>query len=191
MTFLEIFLIAVGLAMDAFAVSLGTGALQHVKGPRPVFRISFHFGLFQFMMPIIGWLLGIHIAHLVTAVDHWIAFLLLAFIGGKMIYAGIHSDHHEIKRNDPSRGISLILLSIATSIDALAVGFSMALLNVAIWYPSVVIGIVAAAFSLLGMLTGRTLGKKFGNAMEIFGGLVLVFIGGRILVMHLFLEQLF
>lgn len=186
MTFFEILLIAIGLAMDAFAVSLGTGTVPHIKGPRPIFRISFHFGLFQFIMPIIGWLVGGYLAYLIAAVDHWIAFLLLAFIGGRMIHTGFHPEYHDIKRNDPSRGISLILLSVATSIDALAVGFSLALLNVAIWYPSAVIGFVAAAFSLIGMLAGRSLGMRFGKIIEIIGGCILTFIGLRILISHLF-----
>jgi putative Mn2+ efflux pump MntP len=185
MNFLEIFIIAVGLAMDAFAVSLSAGATGYLNGPRPIFRISFHFGFFQFLMPIIGWYLGFQIANQIAIVDHWIAFGLLSFVGFRMIRDGIQPNSKSILK-DPSRGKILIMLSIATSIDAFAIGFSLAILNVQIWYPSFIIGIITAGLSLVGIWFGNKFGKILGKKMEIIGGLLLIFIGLKIVISHLF-----
>ena len=141
MGFYEIFIIAFSLAMDAFAVSLSAGTTGFINGPRPVFRVAFHFGLFQFLMPILGWYFGYQISDQIASIDHWIAFGLLTFVGIRMIRAGIHPNS-ETDLKDPSKGKTLIMLSIATSIDAFAIGFSLAMLKVLIWYPSVLIGIV-------------------------------------------------
>ncbi len=177
--------IAVGLAMDAFAVAIATStSLRKVTG-RQLFRMSFHFGWFQFMMPVLGWFAGRAVAGWLAAWDHWIAFGLLAFIGGKMIYEAVTRFGDEERKSDPTRGISLIVLSIATSIDALAVGFSFALIGVEVWYPAVVIGVMAAALTLLGMQIGSRVGRRFGRRVEIAGGLVLIGIGVKILLEHL------
>ncbi len=184
MGFVEIFLIAVGLAMDAFAVSLAAGALKEVRGPRATFRLSFHFGLFQFVMPVIGWYAGATVVNYIEAFDHWIAFCLLAYVGGRMILSGV-GKRDESFRSDPSRGYLLVTLSVATSIDALAVGLSLAMIQVGIWYPSIVIGVVAGAFSIVGVGLGRRLGVAFGKRMEVAGGIILVLIGLRILYAHL------
>ncbi|MBU0743167.1 manganese efflux pump MntP family protein [bacterium] len=183
MSMLEILPLAVALAMDAFAVSVGAGAAGRARGARATFRLAFHFGLFQFIMPVIGWLAGSTVARRVASVDHWIAFALLAWIGGGMIRAAFRADEND--RPDPSRGWSLVLLSVATSIDALAVGFSLALLGVRIWQPSVVIGLVAAAFSAVGHRGGDRLGRRFGKRAEFTGGVILAGIGVKILVEHL------
>lgn len=176
--------IAFALAMDAFAVSIAAGlTLRQINGGH-VFRLAFHFGLFQFLMPIIGWLAGLSLYHWISAFDHWIAFGLLGFIGGKMLWESFHDDPDEA-RGDPTRGWLLVTLSVATSIDALAVGLSLALLRVSIWTPSVVIGIVAAAMTAVGMVFGSRLGEWFGRAAERAGGLVLIAIGLNILVTHL------
>ena len=139
------------------------------------------------MMPILGWLAGVTIQKWVAAFDHWIAFGLLAFIGGKMIYESFQTDA-EKKGGDPTRGWSLIILSIATSIDALAVGLSMAVVGVAVWFPSVIIGIVAGLMTILGMHLGRKLGIKFGQRMELVGGVILIAIGIKILLEHTWLS---
>jgi putative Mn2+ efflux pump MntP len=170
--------------MDAFAVSLGIGAARQANSPRTAFRLSFHFGLFQFLMPVIGWFIGSRIAGLISAFDHWVAFVLLAFVGGRMVYAGFDPDG-AADPSDPSRGRTLILLSVATSIDALAVGLSLALLDVDIFLPSVVIGVVTGTLSLSGLLLGSRLGEAFGKRAGIVGGLVLIGIGLRILITHL------
>lgn len=184
MSFLEILLIATGLAMDAFAVSIGAGTSGQITGGRAAFRLAFHFGFFQFFMPILGWFAGIYVEPYVAFWDHWIAFGLLAFIGMRMISAGMQPIEAS-KKNNPSKGFTLIMLSVATSIDAFAVGFSLSLLRLQIWYPSVIIGVVTAGLSLLGLRLGNQLGKKFGKRMEIAGGLILIIIGARILVSHL------
>ncbi len=170
--------------MDASAVCLAAAAAGYAKDARAVFRLSFHFGLFQFLMPVLGWLMGISFVSYFKAFDHWIAFFLLAFIGIKMIREGMDKTS-EIQKNDPSRGMTMIMLSIATSIDALAVGLSLAMLEVNIWYPSVMIGVITAGMSLLAIKIGARLGTMFGKRMEIFGGIILILIGSRILYSHL------
>ncbi len=169
--------------MDAFAVALGAGASGQLRGKRAAFRLAFHFGLFQFMMPVLGWLLAIKLQRFIESLDHWLAFLLLSFVGGRMIVAGLKAEH-EMYRNDPSRGLSLMALSIATSIDALAVGLSLAFLGTDIWWPSTAIGLITCGFSLAGVFLGTKLNEKVGNRMEIAGGLILIGIGVQILATH-------
>ena len=183
---IEIVFIAIGLAMDAFAVALGVGSSRYGMGARPAFRISFHFGLFQFLMPIIGWYIGYTIVSLIQAYDHWVAFALLAYVGGKMIRSGLRSEE-EVRESagDPTTGMTLVILSVATSIDALAVGLSLAMVDVSIWYPSTVIGVITGILSLIGLQLGHVLGKKFGKRMEIVGGIILCIIGIRIVIAHL------
>jgi putative Mn2+ efflux pump MntP len=185
MSIIEVLLIALSMSMDAFAVCLGVGTTRRGSGLRQTFRLSFHFGLFQFFMPVIGWFAGTTLLRYISAYDHWVAFGLLAFVGIRMIRSGFDADS-EAQKNDPSRGWSLVLLSVATSIDALAIGFSLAIVGVTIWYPAVVIGIVTGLVSWLGVLLGNRLGEKFGKRMEIVGGLVLIAIGLKILAEHLF-----
>ncbi len=185
MSFIEVLFISISMAMDAFAVCLGAGTMVETSGRRPRFRLAFHFGLFQFIMPVLGWLAGLTIVHYISAYDHWVAFGLLAFVGGRMVYSGLGKDEEKEARTDPSRGWMLVLLSIAVSIDALAVGFSLSMVDVTIWYPAVIIGIVTGLVSWLGLRLGNKLGERFGKRMEVIGGLVLLGIGVRILVMHL------
>ena len=176
--------LALALAMDAFAVALGTGAVLSRLTGRHLFRLGFHFGLFQALMPVIGWLAGLTIMQWVEAWDHWIAFSLLAIIGGRMIYEAF-SDEEKTDDRDPTKGLSLVLLSIATSIDALAVGFSLSVIGVSIWMPALVIGLVAGVLTIVGMLLGGRIGDRWGTRVEIFGGLVLIAIGIKILIEHL------
>ena len=173
----EILAIALGLSMDAFAVSLGAGAADRTIAPRAVFRLSFHFGLFQCLMPIAGWWLGVAVVSLVAPVDHWIAFGLLTLVGVRMIGAGL-DPHGESWRGDPSRGLTLVMLAVATSVDALAVGLSLAMLGTAIWVPAVVIGLVTGGLSVVGVRLGSRLGRRFGKRMEIGGGALLIVIWG-------------
>lgn len=177
--------IAVGLAMDAFAVSLGIGTSGTATTPRPIFRIAFHMGFFQGFMTFLGWLAGSSIASLIAAFDHWIALALLTFVGARMIRSGFDPDG-ELHKNDPSRGGTMLVLCIATSIDAMAVGLSMAFLDIQILTPSLVIGVITLALSLVGLLAGKRLGERFGKRMEILGGIILIGIGLRILITHLF-----
>ena len=188
MSLWEILIIAVGLSMDAFAVALGASASQRAVGARATFRLSFHFGLFQCLMPICGWMLGTTVAPLIASIDHWIAFALLGFVGVRMIRSGLASqpaqDAGAGGRKDPSRGLTLVVLSIATSIDALAVGLSLAMLGSGIWYASVIIGLVTGTLSLIAIRLGSRIGRAFGPRMEVVGGMMLLGIGLRILVVH-------
>ena len=187
MEFLTILGIAIGLGMDAFAVSIAVGTRLERLRVRPVFRLSFHFGLFQFLMPILGWLAGSRVQYLIENFDHWVAFGLLAVIGGKMIRESMSRGEDGAQLKDPTRKWTLVLLSIATSIDALAVGLGLAVLRVEIIYPSIIIGIVAAAMTLIGMVFGRRLGGRFGKRMEFLGGLILIGIGIKIVLDHLWM----
>ena len=151
MSFLEAFAIAVALAMDAFAVSVSSSTSISKVTFRHYFRMSFHFGLFQFFMPVIGWLLGQSVHSYIEAWDHWIAFVLLAFVGLNMLREAFAGEEEEKHSGDPSRGVSLVILATATSIDALAVGLSFAMAGVSVWWPAIIIGIVCAALTALGM----------------------------------------
>jgi len=182
--FVSTLFIAVALAIDAFTVALTCGLIIGRVTFRHTFRIGFHFGLFQFLMPILGWLAGTTVHELIAAFDHWIAFLLLAVIGGKMIHEAFSFDNTRIK-SDPSRGWSLVLFSIATSIDALAVGLSFGLLHVSIWFPAIVIGVTTLLLSTAGITIGNRLGTIFKKNVEIVGGVILIGIGLRILYEHL------
>jgi putative Mn2+ efflux pump MntP len=175
--------LSVGLAMDAFAVAVAAGLTIDTVTPRHVFRLGFHFGLFQFMMPIIGWLAGGQLSTYLHDYDHWLAFILLAYVGGKML-AEAFLEKDSGGNNDPTRGLKLVTLSVATSIDALAVGMSMALLGVSVWFPSIVIGIVAAVLTAVGITFGSRIGSRWGRWAEVAGGLVLILIGLKLLISH-------
>jgi len=185
MSWLSLLAVAFALAMDAFAVAIVTGlALTPMTG-RHVFRLAFHFGLFQALMPTLGWAAGTAVHRYIASYDHWIAFGLLAFVGGKMI-AGVLDRTGEARRaGDPTSGWDLVLLSVATSIDALAVGISLAVIGMRILRPALTIGIVASGLTTVGMLLGRRIGAVWGKRVEVLGGLILIAIGIRILVAHL------
>jgi manganese efflux pump family protein len=176
--------IAVALAMDAFAVSIVAGLTLNPLTGRHVFRLAFHFGLFQALMPAIGWAAGKAVHAYMADVDHWLAFGLLAFVGGRMVWGALRGGEERPPR-DPTSGWDLILLSVATSIDALAVGLSLALIGSAIVVPALVIGLVAATFTAVGMLLGGRIGARWGARVEVLGGLILVAIGAEIVVRHL------
>ena len=182
--FLEVLAIAFALSLDAFAVSFAASAAGYTKDRRAVFRLAFHFGLFQFLMPIVGWALGVAIEPIIAAFDHWIAFFLLAIVGIRMIRAALHPEL-ETQQSDPSHGLTLVMLAIATSIDALAVGLSMAMLHMDIWYPAIVIGLVAGGMSVLAIAGGNRLGSWLGQKAQLVGGIVLLIIGVRIVITHL------
>ncbi len=183
----NIIAVAVALAMDAFAVSIAAGVTLQNVSLRQTFRLSWHFGLFQAMMPIIGWSAGLSIRYYIERYDHWIAFGLLAYVGGNMIRGAFKgADKKPEDKKDPTKGLSLVILSIATSIDALAVGFSISVLSISIWTPALVIGMVAGLFTILGLQIGKRIGSaaRLSRYADLTGGIVLLAIGVNILHEH-------
>lgn len=183
-----VFLLAVALSMDAFAVAVATGCA--VRAPRlsHYARLAACFGVFQFLMPVLGWALGLSVRGYMEAWDHWIAFGLLVWVGGNMLRSGLAALKHRetsCPATDPTAGRNLLILGVATSIDALAVGVSMAFMSVHILASAAVIGVVAFALSVTGGLVGRRLGCLFQRRAELTGGLVLIAIGVKILIEHL------
>jgi putative Mn2+ efflux pump MntP len=172
--------IAIAMGMDVFSVSMAVAAGP--RSPRQAFRLAWHFGLFQFFMPLIGWIVGHTVADVVGAYDHWIAFGLLGLIGGHMLLEGIGHDEEKPSTLDRSKGWRLVALSVATSIDALGVGLTFGVLGSRIWLPAFVIGIVSGAMSLVGTFIGRRMRAHFGGRMEILGGLVLIGLGIKFVI---------
>lgn len=184
MNTITIIIIAFGLAMDAFAVSISRGlTIKHLQ-IRNAFKIALFFGAFQGIMPVVGWLAGMSCRNFISGVDHWIAFSLLTFIGIKMIYESFLMPTGE-KGDSPLNIYPLLILSVATSIDALAVGLSLSFIKVAIITPAIIIGIITFLLSFSGVYIGNRLGHFFERKLEVVGGLILIGIGIRILVQHL------
>ena len=178
--------LAVALAMDALAVSIASGLyLQKVSG-RQFFRLSWHFGLFQALMPVIGWTAGLSVRQWIEQYDHWAAFFLLAAVATGMVRQAFCKEEETDLRADPTRGWRLIILSVATSIDALAVGLSLSLIGVSVWFPALIIGLTAGIFTLGGMLLGSRAGSIvwLRRYAEIIGAVVLYGIGLHILHDH-------
>ena len=184
MDIITVLLTAVGLSMDAFAVSISSGLTIQKLKIHHAFLIASFFGLFQAVMPVLGWLSGVGLREYIVRYDHWVAFFLLSAIGGKMIYEASKLEEAS-KKIDPLNIYVLFLLSIATSIDALAVGLSFAFLKIVVIFPAIVIGIVTFVFSLLGVFIGAKFGHFFERKIEIIGGIILILIGLRILIDHL------
>ena len=184
MNWTTIVLISFGLAMDAFAVSVTSGIT--IKRLRIVnaLKIALFFGAFQALMPVVGWLAGLSLRESIGAIDHWIAFGLLSFIGCKMIYESTKMPSSK-KPVDPLNVFVLLMLSIATSVDALAVGVTFAFLKVAVATPIITIGVVTFVLSLTGVFIGNRLGHFFEKKIEIAGGVILILLGTKILIEHL------
>ena len=184
---MELVLIGVGLSMDAFAVALCKGLGMRRINYAHAAAIALFFGVFQAVMPLIGWVLGTQFARYITSVDHWIAFALLGYIGGKMIWDALH----EVPETAPCAGEGrldlkeLLMLAVATSIDALAVGITFAFLQVSILPAVATIGLITFALSFAGVVVGNRFGTRFQKKAEIAGGVVLVLIGLKILLEHL------
>ncbi len=185
MDIFEVTAIAVGLAMDAFSVSIAAGIIIERPTFRHYFRLAFHFGLFQFFMPVIGYYGGVFVEKFIRDYDHWVAMALLGYIGARMIRNSFGPEDPARFRSDPSRGWSLLLLSIATSIDALAVGLSLGVLNRPILLPSIMIGAVCVLFSVAGVTIGKKAGPMLGRRVERIGGFILIAIGVKIVIEHL------
>jgi len=176
--------IATSLAMDAFSVTIVAGIIIENISWRHYFRLSFHFGFFQCVMPIAGYYAGSLLGNTIRHYDHWIAFIILSVIGLKMIFDSLCKQEENITK-DPSKGFMLFFFSIATSIDALAVGFSLFILNKPIIIPAIIIGIVCSLFSILGVRIGKSAGSLFSKGASIIGGCILIAIGCKILIEHL------
>lgn len=185
--FIELLLMGIGLAMDAFAVSICKGLAMRKVNKKQAIIIGLFFGGFQALMPLAGWLLGIQFESYITGIDHWIAFVLLAFIGGKMIVEAIKPEEGiEVGKMDQPLDLKeMFILAIATSIDALAVGVTFAFLDYPIVESISIIGIITLLISIGGVYVGNFFGNKYKNKAEFAGGLILVFIGLRILLSHL------
>ncbi|MBC7362378.1 MAG: manganese efflux pump [Candidatus Aminicenantes bacterium] len=177
--------IALALAIDAFAVTVGLACSLSGLSRRQAFRLATHFGLFQFIMPVIGWVIGENLLRLISRYDHWVAFGLLLVIGFKMIIESFRVKDEKCQEKDPTTGWSLLVLALATSQDALATGLSLAVIGLNIWVACTVIGITAFSMTLLASRVGPLLGKVFGQRAELLGGLILILIGVKILVDHL------
>ncbi len=184
MKLLTILFVAIGLAMDAFAVSIVTGSVYKELHVKHALRMALFFGGFQAVMPIIGFLAGLSLRDYISASDHWIAFGLLSFVGGKMIYESFKIEAAERNR-DPSNLMILLALSFATSIDALAVGITLSLLKGPITPAVTIIGLVTFTLSYAGVSLGKRFGHFFESKIEVVGGLILIAIGLKILIEHL------
>ena len=183
MGILELILIAIGLGMDAFAVSICKGISMSKMNWKKAIIIGLYFGIFQALMPVIGFTLGKTFENLVTSIDHWIAFGLLLIIGIKMIIDAFKEDN--ISVNDSINWKVMVILAIATSIDALAVWITFAFLQVNLLLAVSIIGIITFILCVIGTKIGNNFGNKFENKAEILGGIVLIFIGVKILLEHL------
>ncbi len=183
MDFVELLLTAVALSMDAFAVSVCKGLSARALRPADAVRTGLFFGGFQALMPLLGWLLGRQFERYITEIDHWIAFVLLAFIGGKMIWEAVRGGDGDDSGSFAFK--ELLLLAIATSIDALAVGVTFAFLSVNIWSSISVIGVTTFCFSFGGVYLGNKVGGRFHEKAELAGGVILILIGLKILLEHL------
>lgn len=186
MNILTIIIIAIGLAMDAFAVSVATGATYKKPTGNHALRMAFAFGAFQAIMPLAGWLAGLMLREFIKDYDHWVAFILLAFIGGKMIYESFKIKQAQ-KKTEVLSMTMILVLAIATSIDALAVGFTFSfLLASSIATAMIIIGLITFCLSYAGFYIGKNFGHFFETSLEAIGGLILISIGTKILLSHLF-----
>jgi putative Mn2+ efflux pump MntP len=183
--FVSIVIIALGLSADCFAVAISSSITTKSFSRTDVIKTSLSFGIFQSVMTILGWLAGRTIVEFIASFDHWMAFILLAGIGGKMIWESFHSNDNDNRKTDIKKELVLLMLSLATSIDALAVGLSFAFLNINIVYTSGTIGTITLIVTAIGFFIGRRAGKLIGKRAEFAGGLVLIAIGLRILIAHL------
>ena len=183
--FLSIILIATGLSADCFAVSLSAGISNKNHSWLQIFRVAFSFGLFQALMPVLGWLAGRTVVDFIADYDHWVAFVLLVIVSGRMFWEAFHSKDDQEKETDVSRGFILLTLSIATSIDALAVGLSFAFLKVDIALASPTIGVIAFIVTTIGFILGKRASKLIGKRAEAIGALILLAIAFRIPLSHI------
>ncbi|WP_432736973.1 manganese efflux pump MntP [Maridesulfovibrio sp. FT414] len=185
MPFYEIIILSIALAMDAFTIAVACGLCMPSVNKRQNFRLAFHFGLFQALMPLIGWAAGLTVKSMVETYAPWISFFLLAFVGGKMIKESFETDDSCKTYKDPTKGLSLVFLSVATSLDALAVGLSFSIMDYPIAMPCFFIGITAFALTSFGIWLGKSFARasQYSHIAERIGGTVLILIGFKLLLM--------
>lgn len=185
--------IAVALAMDAFAVAIAAGMTLGNISFRQNFRLAWHFGLFQALMPILGWSAGLTIRDMIAQYDHWIAFALLLFVAQGMLREAFKKEPDNGDPKDPTKGMTMVMLSVATSLDALAVGLSLSMINVGIWTPAAIIGVVACLFTTAGLHLGKHIAKaaRVRRIADALGAAVLLIIGANILREHGVFQSLF
>lgn len=188
MSIIEIIMLSIALAMDCFAVSMASSVSYGRYEPWKILRMTLFFGLFQGFMPVVGWLLGVGFVDVITRIDHWLAFGILGYLGCKMIYENIKSkDDEKTPTKSPYSSFKMLLsLSVATSIDALATGIIFVSCGNLIFKASIIIFLGSFIFTIIGCILGLTLGKKLNIKIEIIGGLILIGIGFKILIEHLF-----
>lgn len=183
MDFLTIFAVALGLSFDTFAVSLSYGVIRNKIIFRHAVRIALVLSVFQAGLLIVGFFLGFFVSDIIKAADHWIALVLLSFLGIRMIYEGIVKGEEEPKR-DYSQLPELITVAIGTSIDAFAVGISFAFLNIRVWFSGIIVGVITFLASMIAIRIGKSAGKRLGQKVELVGGLILIAIGVKIFLEH-------
>ena len=185
MSVADLAIVAVGVSMDAMAVAIAVSLALATPTGRHVFRLAFHFGLFQALTFVTGWLAGQTVGPYIEVWDHWVAFTVLGVIGCRAIVGAYGNSDEASQRADATRGARLVALSIATSIDSLAVGLGVAVLHSQVWVPALIIGLTTGGLSVVGMVFGSRIGARLGKRAEIIGGVVLVCIGMNILIQHL------
>ena len=183
MTLISLILLAIGLCMDSFAVSLTSGVLMQPFTVRRTLKLAIILALFQGLMPVIGWILGVGFCDIIESFDHWIALILLLYLGGRMIYESTQPEEQVCF--DPCCTRTAMSLGLATSIDALAVGISLSFLHVNIWQSALVIGITTFVFSMAGIYIGRLIGTHLKKGAQVLGGIILILIGIKIFVEHI------
>lgn len=183
MNFLEIILISISLGMDAFAVAICKGMAMHSGNVRKGLIVAIYFGVFQALMPFLGYMLGLRFEKIINAITHWLSFILLSIIGINMIKESFNKDKENV--NDDVSFKTMFILALATSIDALAVGITFAFLKVNIYFPIICIGIITFIMSFIGVKIGTKFGDKFNNKAETIGGIILIIMGFKILLEHL------
>ncbi len=193
LTLLNTIAIAVALAMDAFAVAIAAGMALGKISYRQNFRLAWHFGLFQAMMPVLGWAAGLSIRDIIAHYDHWVAFGLLLFVAQGMLREALKKEDTQRNSKDPTKGLTMVMLSVAVSLDALAVGLSLSMINVSIWAPALIIGLVAIAFTTLGLHLGKRLARatRIRRWADSLGASVLLIIGLNILREHGVFDNMF
>lgn len=186
MDILSLVLIGVGLSIDSLAASITTGACVRNIKIKYILKVAAYMAIFQGVMPLVGWLIGSSFKSIIENYDHWVAFILLFIIGGKLIYDGIKNNGETEPNTEPAKDLMLAGMALATSIDAMIMGIGFGLIEVNIWLAMLIIGVTTFLFSTVGVFVGEKIGNKINSSIEIFGGVVLIGLGVKILTEHIY-----